>query len=183
MKKKTIYLGLLLLIVGYFVIDNKINKDYNDYNIIKVKDGELLILKRNNNYSVLELTDQITYPEKAEYRWCQIDSNLIVLDKDSILNFKNGITGDGVEKGKQTPIEFDNFKFYWSIHTDGEGFIYLNYYPKFNEKQGTFYWALIPQTDLTKSIIVDSESHFQIIDIKKENLVNWIWKRLKMKNN
>ena len=179
MKEKIIYIGFILLVIGYFFIDNNINKEYNDHNTIKVKDGELLILKRNCNYCILELTNQTTNPEKAEYKWYQTDNKLTVLANDSTLILENGITGDGVEKGKQTPIEFDNFKFYWSIHAEGEGFIYLNYYPKFNEKQGAFYWTLIPKADMTKSIIADAESNFQLIDIKKENLMNWIWQKLK----
>lgn len=184
MKKKAIFIGsILLIIISCLVINNQINKEYNDYNTIKVKDGELLILKRNNCYSIVEIVNQTTNPEKANYNWCQVDGSLTILDKNPTLFTRSGITGDGLEKGKLTPIEFDDFKFYWSAHTEGEGFIYLNYFPKNNEKQGAFYWAQIPKTDLTESIILNAESKFQLMDIKKENLIIWMWKRLKIENN
>jgi hypothetical protein len=175
MKMKYVYLGMILLIITYFTIDNRLNKEYNDCKIIKVKDNELIILKRNDYYGILIFENQTKNPQKATYKWLLSKNNIIRLDDKSSYLSGKGITGDDVVKGKLTPVEFGTFKFYWSPNKDSKGFVYLNYYPDVNEQNGSLFWTISTNATINDSTLIKAESKFQILSIRRKNIISWLF--------
>lgn len=163
---------IVLLFVVYGIVNGKINKDYYDHKPVKLKDKkDWLILKRNSELAILTLSDQSIDNNTTHYEWFVSDESTFDLTDTTTFVNNSGVAGDGVVKGKLTPIEFEDYRFYWSPHTNGEGFVYLNYYPEFNEEKGAFLWTIISGDSLTTSLVKSSVSSMEVIHIKKKSFI------------
>src|SRR6187551_1782209 len=110
---------IILLVVGYGFVNDRINKDYYDYRTIKVKDkGEYLIIRKNSKLTVLTLSNQSVDQKTANFKWCTGNESTFDLTDSTTFEHGAGLTGDGIEKGKLSPIEFDEYQFYWSPSTN-----------------------------------------------------------------
>jgi hypothetical protein len=123
---------------------------------------------------VLKLSDQSAEHETASFEWYTGDESTFDLTDSTTFKHGTGLTGDGIDDGKLTPIEFEGYRFYWSPHMNGEGFVYLNYYPKFNAEKGPFSWTVVSSDSLTYDFIRDSASSMKTIDVKKKSILNWL---------
>ncbi|WP_190300357.1 hypothetical protein [Rufibacter hautae] len=175
MFKNRLFIPVLLIVLfgTFYFLDNRLNKDYYDYKTVKVNDNEFLILKRNSEISILKLKNQSIETATANYDWFIGKEANIDLNNSNTYKTGSGITGDGINKNKLTPIKFSDYLFYWSPNTNGKGFIYLNHYPEVNENNGLFYWIVVPEELMTNSKIRNLEPKMKPLGVKKENLISW----------
>ena len=82
-KRKHVYIGLILIVTACFALDNRLNKEYRDYKTVKVRDNELIILKRNDYYGILKFENQTLSPQRANYSWILSKNKIIRLEDKS----------------------------------------------------------------------------------------------------